>query len=168
MKTYTREDGVKCEAVKFEGYEKGGAKGVFDVVSLLNKAQLVALWFPVETTDEWEENEAGDDYIQVVIPEHITTITDRVEVGDYILIRDSQTYVMNAETFEAIYTEVEPVKVATCKHCKRIISNVDEQGVEHKTYIHLEGVQRGLHRCWPADTGKPYGLEAEPTTEVKL
>lgn len=49
-----------------------------------------------------------------------------------------------------------------CKHCGRTITNVGDDGTVYKTYVHTDGPQRRLHRCWPADTGQPYGLDAEP------
>jgi hypothetical protein len=49
-----------------------------------------------------------------------------------------------------------------CKHCGRGITNVGSDGKVYKSYTHTEGAQGGLHRCWPGDTGRPYGLDAEP------
>jgi len=54
---------------------------------------------------------------------------------------------------------------AICRNCGRDITNRGDDGVVYKTFKHTEGVQRGLIRCWPGDTGKPYGLNAEP--EIK-
>ena len=43
-----------------------------------------------------------------------------------------------------------------CKHCRRPIS-------DHLiSPLHLEGKQRGLQRCDPAETELPYGYNAGP------
>ena len=42
-----------------------------------------------------------------------------------------------------------------CKHCGRLIEGGH----------HIEGQQRLLMRCWPADSNLPYGYNAEPEGE---
>lgn len=42
-----------------------------------------------------------------------------------------------------------------CKHCGRLIEGGH----------HIEGQQRLLMRCWPADSNLPYGYNAEPVGE---
>lgn len=49
-------------------------------------------------------------------------------------------------------------QTAVCKHCGRAIGAL----VETAGYVHLDGGQRGLHRCNPNDTGLPYGYDADP------
>lgn len=167
---YKREDGTQCEAVKFEGYVEGGAEHIFNITQLLRTAEFTPYWVPAEKIDQWVENEEGDGYDQVVIPEHIKTVNDMLKVGDYLVKRDGDLYVMDGALFDSIYDSVEvtPIKVSTCKYCRKAISNVADDGTFWKTYMHLEGVQKGLRYCWPADTGKPYGLEAEPTLELSI
>lgn len=108
MQTYTREDGTQCEAVQFNGIDsvEGGDHNTLVIIEILHGAELEPRWIPEETTDEWEENEEGDDYIQVVIPEHIKILSDEVKLGDYIVKRDGDIYPMAEELFEAIYEEV--------------------------------------------------------------
>jgi len=104
MQTFTRVDGVQCEAMRFTGGGVDAADHLFEVLDILNKAELQAVWVEEEKTDEWVENEEGDDYVQVVVPEHIKTINDELWVGDAILRRDGDTYIMDGHIFEAIWT----------------------------------------------------------------
>jgi hypothetical protein len=53
-----------------------------------------------------------------------------------------------------------------CKHCGRKITNLGSDGAVYPVYSHLEGRQKHLIRCWPEDTGQPYGLNAEPLEEA--
>lgn len=52
-----------------------------------------------------------------------------------------------------------------CKHCGRGITNVGSDGKVYNSWKHTEGPQNHLIRCWPEDTGQPYGLNAEPKEE---
>lgn len=236
MNYYRRVDGTICKAIKFEGRE-GSDENVFNVLEILTKATLLPLWTAEEVTDDWEENEAGDDYVQVVIPEHIKigAGNDELQIGDYVIAREGDIYFMAGKLFEAIwsltysdntdewewhinkrlpysktpsywenklnpdvvsmdggitffllserpkdqlhgmiYTSVktdtqgaieQPKNVAVadiCVHCGRSVVNFNENGEVFKGFKHTDGKQRGLIRCWPEDTGKPYGLDATP------
>jgi hypothetical protein len=238
MRYYKREDGTVCTAIQFIGGNEGG-KGwnLFVVMDLLTKANLLPLWTAEEITDEWVENDTGDDYEQVVIPEHIKigAGSDELQMGDYIVERDGDTYIMGGVLFEAIWTpaitdlmdnwkwmihtrlpyaerpgfweyktnndivsmdggvtyfllsesppyqlhgeiynsvkldstkaieQPKNVPIADiCEHCGRSVVNFDTNGKVFKSFKHTEGKQRGLIRCWPEDTGQPYGLEATP------
>lgn len=239
MRYYRREDGTICKAVKFEGSEVGGGQLLFEILEVLTKADLLPLWTAAEVTDEWEENEAGDDYVNVVIDEHIKigAGNDELKLGGYVLERDGDIYIMAGELFEAIWSFVpsddmeewewhihdrlpyserpgywehksdpdivsmddgvtyfllserpryqlhgdiytcpkydmgeqkaieQPKDIAIadiCEHCGRSIVNFDTNGTVYKGFKHTEGKQRGLIRCWPEDTGQPYGLDATP------
>lgn len=238
MRYYRREDGTLCRALKYEGGNEG-EKGwnLFVVMDILTKADLLPLWTAEEITDEWQENEAGDDYEQVVIPEHIKigAGNDELQIGGYVLERDGDVYIMAEALFEAIWTpaptddmdewkwlihtrlpyadgpgfwenkfdqdivsmdggvtyfrlserpryqlhgeiytsvkvydvkEIEQPKdkkiADICLHCGRSVVNYDTNGTVYKGFKHTEGKQRGLIRCWPEDTGQPYGLDATP------
>jgi len=52
------------------------------------------------------------------------------------------------------------VDYAICKHCGQPIAR--RQGGSDFNWLHLNGDQKGLHRCSPGDTHQPYGLDAEP------
>jgi len=239
MRFYRREDGTICKAIKFEG---AGSKDpnselndhAREVIDLLSKADLLPYWTAEEVTDEWQENEAGDDYEQIVIPEHIKLAAgnDELAIGGYVVERDGDVYIQAEEMFEAIWTLTpsddmdewvwhmnrrlpyantvgywqnklnpdaismdggvtytlqserelyrdsgpvyesakaegnkvpEGVMIADiCKHCGKSVVNFDTDGTVFKGFKHSEGRQRGLIRCWPEDTGQPYGLDATP------
>jgi hypothetical protein len=107
---YQREDGTKCSAVLYSG-EAAGGEHIFEIIEILNAANLKARWVPEETLDEWEEYEHPDGYYdvrQIVVPEHIETEAnkDRLKPGDYIVMRDGDTYIQDGRTFEAVWTVV--------------------------------------------------------------
>jgi len=235
MHHYRRVDGTICKAIQFKGQED--KQNLFDVLDKLNKANLLPIWHSDVLTDEWEENEAGDDYVQVVIPEHIKigAGNDELQLKDYVIERDGDTYFMGGDLFESIWSltysdnmdewqwhihkrlpgstvtgywenKLNSDVVSTdggvtfyllserplykqqgmiytsmktdaqgaieqpkdlciadiCKHCGRSVVNFDTNGVVFKTFKHTDGKQRGLVRCWPDDTGQPYGLNATP------
>ena len=53
-----------------------------------------------------------------------------------------------------------------CNYCGRGITNVGSDGKVYNSWIHTDGPQKHLHRCWTGDTGKHYGLNAEPKEEI--
>lgn len=53
----------------------------------------------------------------------------------------------------------EGAEIRRCKHCGRLISG------KPNSWIHVDGRQRGLHRCDGRDSGLPYGYDAEPEGE---
>jgi hypothetical protein len=236
MNYYRRVDGTICKAIQFKGRAEND-ENVFNVLDILTKASLLPLWTSVEVTDEWVENEAGDDYEQVVIPEHIKigAGNDELQLGDYVIERDGDTYFMGGDLFESIWSptysdnmddwqwhinkrlpyakiagywenklnpdavstdggvtffllsevpryqvhgtiypsvktnvqgEIEPPELKAiadiCKHCGRPVVNFNENQEVFKGFKHTAGKQRGLIRCWPEDTGQPYGLNATP------
>lgn len=237
MNYYRRVDGTICKAIQFTGATEEPGRNLFEVCQILNAANLLPSWTPEVVTDEWEENEAGDDYQQIVIPEHIKigAGNDELQLKDYVIERDGDTYFMGGDLFESIwsptysdnmdewhwhvnkrlpgakapgywenktnpdvvsmdggvtffllserpkyqlhgmiYTSVktdaqgaieQPKNLAVadiCKHCGRSVVNFDTNGMIFKTFKHTDGKQRGLVRCWPDDTGQPYGLDATP------
>lgn len=101
---YARVDGFQCEAIQFTGGAEENPKHIFDILCILNDAELNAVHVKEEITDEWFENDEGEPE-QKIIGEHIETRTnnDHVWVGDYIVRRDSQIYTMNGDLFEAIW-----------------------------------------------------------------
>jgi hypothetical protein len=44
MQTFTRVDGVQCEAMRFTGGGVDAADHLFEVLDILNKAELQAVW----------------------------------------------------------------------------------------------------------------------------
>lgn len=116
--TYVREDGKSCVAVLFHGngYNET-AEHVFDTLEILNAAGLKAFWVDAVETDEWLMEEDGrypvldenDDPIKKVIPEHLEleASKDKMFVGDYIVMREGDTYIQDGRTFEAVWTLVE-------------------------------------------------------------
>lgn len=235
MRFYRREDGTICKALQFMGGTDELKDHLFEVMDILAKANLEPLYRAEVITDEWQENEAGDDYEQIVLPEHIflQAGSDELKVGGYVLERDGDIYIMAGELFEAIWTLTpsddmfewywymqrrlpyanvvgywenklnpdaisldggvtyflmserpryqphgpiyqsaksdgvnkvpEGVMIADiCKHCGKKVVNFNEAGEVFKGFKHTEGRQRGLIRCWPEDTGQPYGLDATP------
>lgn len=105
MLQYERADGFQCQAVKFEEGAEANPKHVFDLLSILNDAELNAIHIKEEITDEWFENDEGEPE-QKIIGEHIKTQAnnDHVWIGDYIIKRDDETYVMDGKIFEAIWS----------------------------------------------------------------
>lgn len=55
-----------------------------------------------------------------------------------------------------------------CKNCDREISNIGSDGSKYPVWHHTEGRQKHLMRCWPEDTGQPYGLNAEPEQQYSI
>jgi hypothetical protein len=109
MQQFSREDGLQCLAVKFAHPAKEDSKHVFDLLTILNDAGLNAIHVKEETLDEWEEfeDEDGDtDVRQIVIQEHILVQLshDQLFMGDYIVVRDGDTYVMDGEIFESVWS----------------------------------------------------------------
>ena len=105
MMQYTREDGIQCQAVQFMGGAEIAPEHVFELLTILNDAELNAIHVKEEETDEWFENDEGEPE-QVIIPEHIRTQTntDQLFIGDYIVKRDGDTYVMDGQLFEASWS----------------------------------------------------------------
>lgn len=238
MQYYIREDDTVCRAIQFKG-QSDSPSHLLDVLTLLTKAELTPLWRAELETDEWEENEAGDDYVKVVLPEHIQIVegADELQLGGYVLERDGDIYIMAQELFEAIWSPAVTdcfedweweinvtlpyakttgywqhkalldvvstdggvtyfrlserpkyqlhgplytcvmtegkvfttarVQIADiCKHCGRSVVNYDTAGTVFDGFKHTEGKQNGLKRCWPEDTGMPYGLDATPRSHT--
>jgi hypothetical protein len=111
MKQYSREDGLQCQAIQFEKTAEEDPKHIFDLLSILNDADLNAIHVKEEITDNWQEvlDDEGDavDYEPVIIPEHIEVqlSSDQLWLGDYIVRRDGDVYVMDQELFEAAWSE---------------------------------------------------------------
>lgn len=103
MQKYVREDGTECLAERFEGYVYGGADKLFELSKLLHVPGFHAGWHPQESTDTWEYDEEGEPY-EVIIPEHIKTVNDMLKVGDYVIQREDDTYIMDGHLFEAIWS----------------------------------------------------------------
>lgn len=170
MRLYSREDGAVCKALKFEG----DMENRFEVMDLLIKANLLPMWYAEVESDEWVENEEGTDFIHPVIPEHITTQAsdEEVKVGDYVVVRDEDTYIMDGQMFEAIWSDVfgetpalgesARVKIADiCKNCGKAIANFDTDGNFHDELRHSEGVNNGSVECSIFDTEGEEGYVAE-------
>jgi len=109
MEQYSREDGLQCLAIKFAHTAEEDPKHVFDLLSILNDADLNAIHVKEEVTDEWEEfeDEDGDiDVRQITIPEHIAVqlSSDQLFLGDYLVLRDGDTYVMDGQLFESVWS----------------------------------------------------------------
>lgn len=102
---YQREDGFQCQAVKFEKGAEEDSKHVFELLTILNDAELNAIHVKEEITDEWFENDEGEPE-QIIIAEHIKTQAnnDHVWIGDYIVKRDGEIYTMDGQLFEAIWS----------------------------------------------------------------
>jgi hypothetical protein len=111
MKQYSREDGLQCLAIQFIDGAEANPSHVFQLLTLLNDADLNAIHVKEEVTDEWREvfDDEGDaiDVEQVVIPEHIEVqqSKDQLFLGDYIVKRDGDTYVMDRGLFESVWSE---------------------------------------------------------------
>lgn len=116
--TYQREDGTTCTAVLFHGNSYSQTpEHVFEVLEILNAAKLKAFWVDAVETDEWLMEEDGrypvldenNDPIKKVIPEHLEleASKDKMFVGDYIVMRDGDTYIQDGKTFEAVWTLIE-------------------------------------------------------------
>jgi len=187
MTMYVRSDGAMAEAEPFLGKEEMTDHGVQQQIFMLQIHGVKdARWLPEEETDEWVEGEDGEPE-QVIIPERIeiweptydietgqTELVkhDQAAVGDYFVKRDGAIYVMQKDLFESIWSplvdtkELESpalVKIADiCKHCGQPVVNFNEAGEVFKGFKHSAGRQRNLIRCWPEDTGQPYGLDATP------
>lgn len=106
MQQYIREDGVQCKAVQFVAGAEENPTHVFEMISILNDAGLNAIHVKEDHTDEWFENEDGEPE-EIIIPEHIKTKLneDQMFVGDYIVLRDGDTYVMDQDLFESAWRE---------------------------------------------------------------
>lgn len=177
MDLYRRDDGAICKAIQFMGSTEDFMENRFEVMDYLLKADLRPEWVAEEVTDEWVENEAGDDYEQVVIPEHfkLWMSEDEVKVGDYVVLRADDTYVMDGQMFEAIWERVfddspeltagesTRVKLADiCKNCGKSIANFDTDGNIFDDFRHSEGINKNLIACSIWDTLGKEGFKAEP------
>lgn len=177
MDLYRRDDGAICKAIQFMGSTEDAMENRFEVMDHLVQADLRPEWVAEEVTDEWVENEAGDDYEQVVIPEHfkLWMSEDEVKVGDYVVLRANDTYVMDGQMFEAIWERVfgdspelttgesTRVKFADiCKNCGKSIVNFDVKGVVFDGYRHSQGINIGKIECSLWDTNGEDGFIAEP------
>ena len=105
FRQYERTDGFQCLAVQYMGGAEVDPKHTFDILSVLNDADLNAIHTKEEITDEWFENDEGEPE-QKIIGEHIKTQAnnDILWIGDYIVKRDGATYVMDGQIFEAIWS----------------------------------------------------------------
>lgn len=118
MKYYTRADGTRAQAEQFKGMTDSHV--TLWIINFLTSNGMTTHWVDAEATDEWFENEDGEPE-EVVIPEHLKIVRefgitddgdrielgiDKAEVGDYIVERDGEYYVMNGPLFESIYEEV--------------------------------------------------------------
>lgn len=105
FRQYQRADGFQCEAVQFTGGAEENPKHIFDILCILNDAELNAKHVKEEITDEWFENDEGEPE-QRIIGEHIMTQmnNDHLWIGDYIVKRDGEIYVMDQSLFEAIWS----------------------------------------------------------------
>lgn len=177
MDVYRREDGAICKAILFMGSNEDVMENRFEVMDYLIQADLKPEWVAEETTDEWIENEAGDDYVLLVIPEHIKlgASEDEVKVGDYVVLRADDIYVMDGQTFDAVWERVfgdspeltsgvtTRVKFADiCKNCGKSIANFDTEGIVYDTFRHSEGVNKNMNPCSIWDTAGKDGFVAEP------
>lgn len=119
MKYFTREDGTRARAIQFVGREANAEEALW-IITFLNEQDMITTWVEAESTDEWFENDEGEPE-EIIIPEHLKIVrefglddegnrielgTDHCFLGDYIVERDNQYYVMNQQIFEAIYEEV--------------------------------------------------------------
>ena len=119
MKYYTRADGTRAQAIQFKGREEHAEEALW-IITILNDHGMFTNWVAEAELDEWFENEEGEPE-QVIIPEHLKIVrefgmtddgdrielgVDRANVGDYIVDRDGEYYVMAQELFESIYEEV--------------------------------------------------------------
>jgi hypothetical protein len=119
MKYYSRADGTMARGIQFQGRDKSMEDALW-LITFLNDQGFITNWRDAESTDEWVENEDGEPE-QVIIPEHLKIIreigtdedgnrielgVDNAYLGDYIVERDGEYYVMNQQIFEAIYEEV--------------------------------------------------------------
>lgn len=170
MYTYKREDGAVCTAMQFMGSTEDFMENRFHALDLLIKANLQPTWHAEEESDEWVENEEGDDYIHPIIPEHITLAAnhDELKVGDYIVIRDDTTYIMDGQMFEAIWGDPveEPIPAAVrtadiCINCGRQIANFDREGRVFRNFRHTSGPNTGAE-CSIFDTNGEDGFFAAP------
>jgi hypothetical protein len=102
---YERVDGFQCQAVQFMGGGEVEPKHIFDILCVLNDAELEAIHVKEEITDEWFLNE-DDEPEQKIIGEHIKTQAnnDHLWIGDYVVKRDGAIYIMDGQIFEAIWT----------------------------------------------------------------
>lgn len=121
--TYQREDGITCTGVQFHGNAYNETpEHVFEVLEILNAAGLKAFWADAVETDEWLMKEdprvpglsypvldENFDPIKKVIPEHIEleASKDKMFVGDYIVMRDGETYIQDGRTFEAVWSLID-------------------------------------------------------------
>lgn len=106
MRQYSRADGIQCLAIKFEENGESNPAHVFELLTILNDAELSAVHVKEEATDEWFENEDGEPE-ERIIGEHIKTQAneDQLFIGDYIVKRDGDTYIMDGPLFESMWTE---------------------------------------------------------------
>jgi hypothetical protein len=104
MMQYSRVDGIQCQAVQFIGGAETAPEHIFELLCLLNDADLNAIHVKEEITDEWFENDEGEPE-QLIIPEHLKTQAneDQLFVGDYVVKRDGDTYTMDGKLFEAMW-----------------------------------------------------------------
>jgi hypothetical protein len=174
MLKFKRDDGTTCEALQFMGSNEDVMENRFEVLDILIKADLMPVWVAEAESEEWVENEEGDDYIHPIIPEHILVgaSKDEVKVGDYIVIRDGDTYVQDGQIFESVwemvsagYETVGPVKKAdVCKNCGRNIANFDIHGNVFDVFYHTSGEYKSFNGCAPHDVNDAYTYHAEPRT----
>lgn len=115
--TYLREDGKSCVAVQFVGNGNNETpEHVFEIMEILKAADLKSYWVDAQETDELVIGEDGyveldedENLIFKIDPEHLVVeeSKDRLNVGDYIVMRDGDTYLQDGRTFEAVWTLVE-------------------------------------------------------------
>lgn len=120
MKYYARADRTRSRAIQFKGRDEAADEALW-IITFLNDQEMITNWLDVEETDEWFVGDDGE-YEQKIIPEHLKIVrefginddgsrmelgVDHCFLGDYIVERDGEYYVMNKDIFEAIYEEVE-------------------------------------------------------------
>lgn len=115
--TYLREDGKSCVAVQFFGNGNNETpEHVFEIMEILKAADLKSYWVDAQETDElvlgedgYVELDENENLIFKIDPEHLVVeeSKDRLNVGDYIVMRDGDTYLQDGRTFEAVWTLVE-------------------------------------------------------------
>jgi hypothetical protein len=115
--TYLREDGKSCVAVLFHGNANNETPDhVFEIMEILNAAGLKSYWVDAQETDElvigedgYVELDENENLVFKIDPEHLVVeeSKDRMNVGDYIVMREGDTYIQDGRTFEAVWTLVE-------------------------------------------------------------
>jgi hypothetical protein len=151
MKQYSREDGLQCLAAKFTHTADEDPTHVFDLLTMLNDAELNAIHVKEVLSEDWEEfeDEDGDlDVRQIIIPEHIEVrmSSDKLFLGDYIVMRDGDTYVMDGDLFESVWSEsiTEDMDEWAWQPAKRLPTHKKSGYWEHKRDSDVVSLDGGL------------------------